>query len=306
MSRGGPVYLSNLLWPRFWPGWFGLCLLRLGIFLPYNFQVALGRSMGPLIKRLAPSRAGIVRANIRHCFPDYDDAEVERLAADHFASLGIALFETALCWWGTPKQLGSLLNQVRGLEHAIAAREAGKGIILLSAHFTTLEISGRLLVRQFPFAPVYRRMNSPLLEYFTQKGRSRETDGAIPKENIKAIIRHLRDGRAIWFASDQRREGSNSAIVNFMGRPAQSAIGTSQIARMGKAVVIPFFAHREDGGYVLELGAALENFPTDDPIADTARYHRLIEAQIKRHPEQYLWSHRRFKGAPSAIKLYDS
>ena len=301
MSRQpGPVRLREVIAPRFWPLWAGLGLLRLLIHLPFGAQRGLGRLAGRLMRRLAPRRAKIVRANIRHCYPTYSPAEVDRLSRAHFESLGIALFETAQCWWGSTERLQHQLKAIHGLEHARAAAAAGQGVILLSAHFTTLEISGRLLVQHLPFAPIYRRMNNPLLEYVTQKGRSKGTQGAIPKDNIKGMIRHLRDGQPIWFASDQQRQGSNSALVSFMGHPAHSAIGTSQIARMGKAAVIPFFAHRSDGGYVLELGPPLENFPSADPIADTERYHRLIEAQIAHHPEQYLWAHRRFKRAPGA------
>ncbi|MFT6914269.1 MAG: KDO2-lipid IV(A) lauroyltransferase [Motiliproteus sp.] len=294
------IALRSLLGPRYWLAWLGFGLLRLAIMLPFRVQLCLGRGIGRLLIRPAHKRADIARANIRHCFPQMASDQQEGLLVRHFESLGIALFETAQCWWGSRRTLDGLIKNITGLEHIKAAQQRGKGIILLSAHFSTLEIGGRLLVNQCKFAPVYRRMNSRIQEYFTQQGRSKGTDGAIAHTNIKAIIRQLKKGGAIWFASDQQHQGGNSALVDFLGQPAHSATGTSAIARLGKAVVIPFFTRRVAGGYEIELLAPLEGYPSGDAIADTARYHRLIEQQVERAPEQYLWVHRRFKGAPGA------
>ncbi|MEH6469990.1 MAG: LpxL/LpxP family Kdo(2)-lipid IV(A) lauroyl/palmitoleoyl acyltransferase [Halopseudomonas sp.] len=295
-----PVHLKDLLAPKYWLIWVGLGLLRLVMFLPFGVQLSLGRSIGRLLKRLVKKRAHVARANLNHCFPASNESEIEQLVTRHFESLGMALFETAMCWWGSPSRLASLVKDVKGLEHAVAARDQGQGVILLSAHFTTLEISARLLEPHFSFAPVYRRMNNPLLEFFTQKGRNKGGQGAIPKENMKTLVRHLRSGNAIWFASDQQHQGSHSALINFMGQPAHSATGTSDIAKLGKAIVIPFFAHREDDRYVLELGSPMDGVPSGDAVADTERYHRVIEQHIQRSPEQYLWVHKRFKGAVNA------
>jgi KDO2-lipid IV(A) lauroyltransferase len=294
------IALRSLLGPRYWLAWLGFGLLRLAIMLPFGVQLCLGRAIGRLLIRPAHKRADIARSNIHHCFPRLSAEQQQALLVRHFESLGIALFETAQCWWGSRPKLDRLIKSITGLEHVRAAQQQGQGVILLSAHFSTLDIGGRLLVDQCQFAPVYRRMNNRIQEYFTQQGRSKGTAGAIPHTNIKAIIRHLKNGGAIWFASDQQHQGGNSALVDFFGQPAHSATGTSTIAKLGKAVVIPFFTRRVAGGYEIELLPPLEGYPSGDAVADTARYHRLIEAQVDKAPEQYLWVHRRFKGAPGA------
>lgn len=300
MSQPEAVTLKSVCGPKYWPAWIGLGLLRLTILLPFSWQVGLGRVIGRLLVKIAGSRAKVARANIQHCFPQLSDSEQQALVVKHFESLGIALFETAQCWWGSRRKLDGVIKHINGLDHVAAAQQQGKGVILLSAHFTTLDIGGRLLVKQCTFAPVYRRMNSQIQEYCTQQGRSKGTDGAIPHTQIKSIIRHLKKGGAIWFASDQQHQGKSSALVDFFGQPAHSATGTSTIAKLGNAVVIPFFTRRVEGGYEIDLLAPLENFPSGDDVADTERYHRLIEQQISKAPEQYLWVHRRFKGAPDA------
>tara|TARA_R110001583_G_scaffold185625_1_gene345857 strand:+ start:7371 stop:8282 length:912 start_codon:yes stop_codon:yes gene_type:complete len=301
MRKEQQVSLRQVLAPKYWLTWLGLGLLRLSIFLPFSVLERLGKVIGRLLKRLVKKRADVARVNLQHCFPECSAQEIEALLRRHFEALGIALFETALCWWGRPAYLSGLIKEIKGLEHAIAATDKGQGVILLSAHFTTLDIGGRLLVPHFGFSPVYRRMNNPLLEFLTQKGRSKGTQGAIPRENMKALIRHLRSGKAIWFASDQQHQGSHSALINFMGQPAHSATGTSDIAKLGRAAVIPFFVYRTDGGYVLELSPPLNDFPSGDAVADTERYHQIIESYIHKNPEQYLWVHKRFKGATDTL-----
>ena len=297
------VKLGSIIGPKYWLAWLGLLLLRLAIMLPFSVQVWLGRQIGRLLAKLVKKRAAIARANIRHCFPQLSEADQQALVVKHFEALGIALFETGLCWWGSRRKLERLIQRADGLDYLAQAqqqaKEQGGGVILLSAHFTTLEIGARLLALQNTFSPVYRRMNSPIQEYFTAKGRTKGSeDGAIPHTQMKAIVRHLKKGGTIWFASDQQHQGGNSALVNFLGKPAHSATGTSTLAKLGRSIVVPYFSRRVENGYEIELLKPLDNFPSGDDAADTARYHRLIEAQVKRVPEQYLWTHRRFKGAP--------
>lgn len=290
--------LRDLIGPRFWPLWFGLGVLRLLILLPFSAQLALGRMAGRLLYRVAKSRVKVVRKNIQHCFPEITSEQQEQLVRQHLESLGIAIFETALCWWGSERQLRPLLHQLEGLEHLQAAQEQGQGVILLCAHFTDLEISSRMLLFHTRFAGVYRRMNNPLLEYITARGRGEHADEAIPKDNIKRMVQQLRKGQTIWFAADQNYRRKNSALINFCGQPAPTATVISALARTGRAVVMPFNVARIGAGYQLQILAPLEDFPSGDPVADTERYHRLIEQQIEKVPEQYLWAHKRFKGAP--------
>lgn len=290
--------LKSLLWPHYWPMWLGLGLLRLAIYLPFSLQQTLGRGLGRLLVYLVPQRSAVARQNIRLCFPDLPEAEKDALLKAHFESLGIAIFETGLSWWGSDAKLRPLLKRIKGLEHLENAQRDEHGVILLCSHVTPLEIGARLLLLYARFAGVYRPMNHPLLEYVTAHGRQTQSDEAIPKDNIKRMIRLLRQGKSIWFAADQNYRRKHSALVDFMGQPAPTAKVVPTLARAGKALVMPLRVARVPGGYEVEILPALENFPSGDEIADTRRYMTLIEEQIERAPEQYLWVHKRFKGAP--------
>ncbi len=94
-------------------------------------------------------------------------------------------------------------------------------------------------------------------------------------------------------------------FVPFFGVPAATITATSRIARMGKAKVIPCAHYRLPGGrYEIEFGAPLEDFPCGDDEADTARINRTIESYVRKHPEQYLWVHKRFKHWPKGRSPY--
>jgi Kdo2-lipid IVA lauroyltransferase/acyltransferase len=85
--------------------------------------------------------------------------------------------------------------------------------------------------------------------------------------------------------------------VPFFGVPATTNIATSRIAQISGAPVLAFFPERcADGtGYVMRISEPLHGFPSGDPVADAARFHALIEAHVRRCPEQYLWTYKRFK-----------
>ncbi|MCW8886452.1 MAG: lipid A biosynthesis acyltransferase [Motiliproteus sp.] len=289
---------TQFLHPKYWPVWLWLGFLRLVILLPFPALLTIGRALGRLAYSLRPKRVDVARKNIRHCFPSISDDEMESLAKRHFESMGISFFETALCWWASQNQLDGLVDQINGLEHIQQAQADKQGVILLGAHFTDMEICLRLLSLKFPFAPVYRKMNNPLLEHFTSKGRNKNTAGAIAKQDMKRSVRHLRNGGVLWFAPDQQHQGSHSSLVDFFGQPAHSATSTSNLARVGKAKVVTVWFARNENGYRVDILPPLEDFPCGDGVQDTERYHQLIEAQVLRVPEQYLWTHKRFKDAP--------
>lgn len=285
--------------PRYWPLWLGFGLLRLAIQLPYRWQLALGALLGDLMRLTIPRRRHITETNIRLCFPQLDTAEQRELVKQSFRSSGISLFEIGLCWWGSENKLGPLCH-IDGLEHLEAARRQGKGVILFSAHFTCLEIGGRLLARHTPFYVMYKYHRNPLFEAVMKDGRERRFLGAIERSDVRSLIKTLKQGHTCWYALDQDFGTVNAVFAPFFGIPAATLTSTSRIAKLTSAAVVPFFVRRLDGGggYQLTLLPALDNFPSGDDQADAARTNALIENEARKTPAQYLWMHRRFKSRP--------
>ena len=286
------------LGPRHWPAWLGIGLAALLARLPWSLQRALGRGIGRLLMALFGSRRRVAARNIALCFPELDATAQARLLRESFAELGIGLFEFARAWWGSVAPMRGKVV-VEGLEHLEAARAGGRGVIIISGHFMTLEIAARLMCEHAPLAGMYRPHDGAVMEWAVQRGRLRYATAMFTREELRPAIRHLKQGGLLWFAPDQDTRRGDSVFVPFFGRPAYSLTSTHQLARLSGAAVLGF-AHvrHDDGSYTLRLSPALEDFPSADATADTARVMAAIEAMIRAAPTQYLWIHRRFKRQP--------
>ncbi|WP_201485943.1 lipid A biosynthesis lauroyl acyltransferase [Pseudomonas sp. OF001] len=304
-----PRFRAAFLHPRFWPLWLGLGLLWLVVQLPYVVLLRLGRALGALMLLGAVSRRHIAARNLELCFPELSATERARLLRENFASSGIAFFEMAMSWWWPRARLARLAH-VEGLEHLQAAQREGQGVILMSLHFTTLEIGAALLGQRHTIDGMYREHKNPVFDFIQRRGRERHNPdaSAIEREDVRAMLKVLRAGRAIWYAPDQDYGRKQSIFVPLFGIPAATVTATTKFARLGKARVVPFTQQRlaDGSGYRLTLHPPLADFPGDSEEADCLRINRWIEQAVRACPEQYLWAHRRFKTRPEgAPKLYD-
>lgn len=303
-----PVFQAGFLHPRYWPLWLGLGLLWLTVQLPYGFLLRLGRWLGLLMHTSASSRKKIVMRNLELCFPALSAEQRKRLARENFASMGIAFFEMAISWWWSKKRLARLAH-IEGLEHLQALQAQQKGAILMAAHFTTLEIGAALLGQVHTIDGMYRRHRNPVFDYVQRRGRERHNldATAIEREDVRAMLKVLRAGRAIWYAPDQDYGRKQSIFVPLFGIEAATVTATTKFARLGRASVVPFTQERlADGtGYRLVIHPPLEDFPGETEAQDCRRINHWIEQVIAECPEQYLWAHRRFKTRPPGeAKLY--
>jgi KDO2-lipid IV(A) lauroyltransferase len=284
---------------RYWPTWLALGLLRCMVWLPYRAQLAAGRRLGAAVRLFARRRRRIAAVNIALCFPELAAAAQRQLLREHFAALGIGVIEIAMSWWESPQRLRRLVR-LDGTEHLQHALAQGRGVILLSAHFTTLEIGGRLLALSTPFHVMYREHKNPVIERIMRNARIRNYDRAIPRHDLRAMLRSLQGNVPVWYAPDQDHGIRHGLFVPFFGIPAATITATTRLARMSGAAVVPFTPTRlaDGSGYCLTLYPALDNFPGNSPETDTGRINALLEARIREQPEQYLWVHRRFKTRP--------
>lgn len=296
--------LSTFWTPNYWPTWFGIGVLRLICLLPLGISMGIGRMLGRLTYWIG-ARRDVVRRNLELCFPELSVAERETLTKVHYHSLGMAIIEMGLGRWASDRT-HLRIGKLEGIEHLNAALESGRGVILLSAHFTTLELSGRVLaLNSPPFDAVFRKNRSDFITELQRAMRERSADDTIEKRDIKKMVRNLRKGRAVWYAPDQSYDRKGAEVVEFFGVPSMHTTATSTLARLGRAATLPFFPRRlDDGTYVFTILPPLENFPSDDEIADTRQYVKVLEEQIRKAPEQYLWTHRKFKNLPEGYPDY--
>lgn len=301
-------YLKDTLKLRYLPRWVALGFMWSLAQLPFRAQLAFGRGLGRVLGRFSHYRRRIVEINLALCFPEMSETERHRLMRRVFESIGMGIMEMQTAWWMSARRLSKLVT-IEGLEHLEAAKKDGSGVILLNPHFTMLEIVTGLLTFYVKFDATYREHKDPFWDKMQVWRRNREpgVDQIFSRRETRAIVKALREGHVVWFAPDQDFGREQSRFVPFFGINAATITSTSRLARLGNARVVPFTSVRKtDGsGYLIRIMPALENYPSGDEYRDALRTNALFETMIRENPEQYLWSHRRFKTRPEgSLKLY--
>jgi len=285
----------------------GLLLLRVFNYLPHRIKVMLCRCLGKIGYRIAVRRRQIALTNLKLCFPDMEEAERHTLVKRNFEEWSISLVEIAMSWYGAPKGFFDDLV-VEGIEHFEEAEALNRGVILLGAHFSTIEL-GSLLFRlsagnDLPVHVVYREQKNELFNHVMKTRRLRHATSIIAKSNLRQIIRRLRAKEIIWYAPDHDLGEQNSVFVPFFGQTAATLTTTSQLASINHAPVIMMSHYRnpDQRSYTVKFAPALEDFPSGDNTQDALQINRAIESAIREVPEQYMWIHRRFKTQPGMEK----
>lgn len=267
--------------------------------LPQAWLLRLGGVLTWLLWPLLGRRRGYARRNLELCFPELDaDARRDLLQATIRATV-TGLLESLRGWFAPASALRGLV-EVEGLEHLHAARAGGRGVLLVTGHSPHLELGGRLLSQASgePVAIVVRRHGRRCLERFIDGARRRAFVATIGKKDMRGLLRTLSGGGVVAYAGDQDFSYQN-AFVPFFGVPAATLTAIPELARRGNAAVLAYWFQREDDGrYRLWIDSPWEGWPSGDADADAAHYMAKLERVVRRHPEQYLWVHRRFKTRP--------
>jgi KDO2-lipid IV(A) lauroyltransferase len=274
----------------------GILILRLSAKLPFPVMRGFGKVIGSIAAVLFPYRRQVGLTNLRLCFPDMPEKERKRLLFQHYQAMGMGLFEMAAGWY-KPDGVNKGISTVTGLEHLKAVEASGRGALLVTAHFTTLEIGGRILMEHYkPFGCLYRSPNQPVIAKEMTRIRSTKMKQVIHFDQMNDLIRVLRGGEFVWYAPDQGKKMKYSEVLPFFGVPAVTNTATGRIARMGKAAILPFVGYRKpDGSYQLDILPEMTHLPTKDPAADAIEINHLIEDLVRKAPDQYFWLHKRFK-----------
>jgi len=288
------------LTPRYWPGWLAAGLLWVLGKTPQRLAVGLSHPLGWLMARTAQRRREIAARNLERCFPELNAAERGRLLSACFRALSRMLFEVA---WSAAasERFVRRVAQMEGLQHARAALEEGRGVLLVTGHFTCLELAARRTALEFPRAAgVYRPLRSPVLEWYQRRARGQWTESMIPKDDLRSAVRFLRSGGILWYAPDQDFGPKRSVFAPFFGLPAATLTATERLVKLTGCRVVSMFPSYDEvtHRYTVRLYPALEDFPTGDMVADLSRLNAQLEEQVRQAPDQYWWIHRRFKTRP--------
>lgn len=266
--------------------------------LPQRLVLAAGRTLAFVTWPLLRSRRRIARTNVDLCFPALDVRARQRLANASVVNTVVGVLELVRAWHA-PASLIATLGHVEGLPVLRDALARG-GVLLLGAHFTHVEMAVRLITEALgqPVRELARRHNDPCLELWIERSRAAVFGSTVGKKNVRGLLRLLHEGHPVIYLGDQNFTYQN-VFVPFFGVPAATLAAIPDLARRGRASVVPFRIRREgDGRYVVTLEAAWPGWPTGDATADAARYMAAVEDAARECPDQYLWVHQRFKTRP--------
>ncbi|MBE5203766.1 LpxL/LpxP family Kdo(2)-lipid IV(A) lauroyl/palmitoleoyl acyltransferase [Pectobacterium sp. FL60-S17] len=286
--------------PRYWLLWLGLGILFLLVQLPYPILVVFGGWLGRQSMRFLKRRVAIARRNLMLCFPDISSQQLESKLIDNFSSLGIALLETGMAWFWSDRRIKEWVDII-GITHLQEADSKRCGVIVVGVHFMTLELHFRILGHCKSMTVMYRPHNNKVLELVQKWGRSRSGNVLVDRKKLISMVHTLKQGGIVWFAPDQDYGVKGSVFVPFLGvERAATSNGTFIIAKLTRSELVTAVVIRKDGGkgYQLIISPILEEYPYDDSLLAAHYLNKMIEHEIMRAPEQYLWLHRRFKTRP--------
>jgi len=289
-----------------WPALLTLALIRTLAKLPFKTGLKVGAQLGNLIRIIAVKRRKITQVNIGLCFPELSSREQQQLVKDIFIANGVGLVETAWAHYADRSMFDNRI-EIIGQHLLEKALNEERGVMLLGAHFSTLDLGGLLFsYTNTPLNTLYRQHNNPVLDRAIIEGRSKYCE-PIERKNIRSVIRKLKKNECVWFAPDQDLNGNGNVFATFFGQRASTVTAASNFVTFNNSPILMLAHYRkpDNKGYILEF-SELESCDPTDKAALAQVVNNSIERAVRKYPAQYMWVHKRFKTQPDGKnKLYD-
>ena len=268
-------------------------------FLPLQVLARIGEAAGAMLYFFGGERRHICLTNLARCLPDMSEAKRVALAKAHFRAFGRSVLERSILWWA-PRARVMRLVRVVGLER-IRALE-GRPLVLLAPHFVGLDAGCTRLTCEIDIAGIYAKQKNRVFDALLLSGRTRfGRQRAISRqEGVRPALAALKEGVPFYYLPDQDYGPREAIFVPFFAASAATITGLSRLTRLSGARVLPCVTRMLPGGagYELVCHPVWENFPSDDDAADARRMNAFIEERVREMPEQYFWTHKRFKTRP--------
>jgi KDO2-lipid IV(A) lauroyltransferase len=271
--------------------------------IPVGVRRGLFITLAWLFYHLAPRHRLIALHNLKLAFPEKDMKELARIAWGVYRNMALVAAEFFDIPSLNPERLAEKI-EVEGMEHYREALKQNKGILLFSAHFGNWELMAAataLLLK--PVMVIYRTLDSKVLDALVNRVRSSTGNTPLPKERaMRPMLRCLKDNGIVGLLIDQNVDWYEGVFVDFFGRPACTTDGLALLALHTEAPVIPAFLVRIGSGrYRYVIGGEVQIVRTGNRQADvrenTQVFTKIIEEMVRKHPDQWLWVHQRWKTA---------
>ena len=284
---------------------FGRTLFGILQWLPLGVARAVGRAMGTLFWHLSPRHRRVALRNLDVAFgATVPAARRTAIARASFTHLG-AIIGDATHFRDHLRRPTDRLVVYEGVDHLKAAAAAGKGVLVFSGHFGHWEMVALLQHRLgVPMTMVVAPLVNRRWDRFITRLRSAPGNTILSKRRAaRPILKALREGRAIAILIDQNVRGEGGLFIDFFGRPASTTPALATLAFRSGAPIVPVFSwFRPDGRLQVSYRppiAAVRRGAIEDDVRDLMRAcTALLEEEIRRRPESWLWMHDRWRTRP--------
>ena len=244
--------------------------------------------------------------NLELALPELSKPERDRILLGVYHHLGWQLVEFCRMPRYTAQNTQGWIR-TEGLEHYVAARDRGRGVLVLTGHLGAWELSSFYhSLMGYPMGMVIRRLDNRELDEFVNGIRCLHGNRVLHKDDFaRGLLTAMRAGASVGILMDTNMTPPQGEFVRFFGRQACTASGLARVALKTGAAVLPGFVLWEpaERQYVLHFGPELHLARTGDAAADilaaTQQCNDVLEAWIRRYPDQWLWIHRRWKTRPA-------
>jgi|TARA_B100000131_G_scaffold70129_2_gene66397 KDO2-lipid IV(A) lauroyltransferase len=288
-----PKFKFSLLHPKYVPTWIGMGFIYLCKFLPYKVLIYLGTLFGYLLYGVSPHRKQIAEANIKLCFPDKSQIEIHDLVKDHFKNIGIGIFEIAIAWWSSDKTIENLKRSSKNLD-IFKELDKEKGVLILIKHSTHVELDIRLMAKEIELGGMYKPQSNEVMNYLMIRARNKYVVGAIHNHQAKQAIQWINNGQKFLYAADQDYGEKNSQFIPFFGIDAATVTFPEKLSRSGVKIVMANVSKNLEG-FDLEFHEIADYKEEGSVLKEVNQFY---EKYILKSPENFLWTHRRFKSRP--------
>lgn len=266
--------------------------------LSFNWGIRVGTLLGHLLRVLAVKRRRVTEVNIRLCFPELSAKEQSDLVKGVFVANGIGIVETAWAHHAKREMFDDKI-EIHNQHLLDSALTQGRGVILLGAHFSTLDLGGLLFsYTNTHLNTLYRKHNNPTLDAAIIEGRSKYGE-PIERKDMRRVISRLKDNQCIWFAPDQDLNAKGCVFATFFNHPASTVTAASSFVRFNQSPMLMLAHHRkpDNSGYTLEF-TEVDTSQAQNKEHFAQIINNSIENAVRKYPEQYMWMHKRFKRQP--------
>lgn len=264
--------------------------------LPQSIQYLIGKGIGKIFYKRFNERREIARWNLKKCFPEKNEKEIRVILKQSFERLGESLFEFLNAFWAPDKKLKKLIINFDEIKSIVEGFDKSKGKLLLFMHTPNLDLVVRTASLFMPVSGMARTQNNKIIDNLFKASRKKFTERIFNPSEILELLNFLKNGKACLYAPDQDYGYKSSIFVDFFGHKALT-VKFPYLASKRANCDVYLFSLKKRG---LQYSAALEkiNLKKENVEEDLNTINSKIENYIRSNPENYLWSHRRFKNRP--------